>query len=86
MNNIIKKVSAFAIALTLLGTGTHISKPGNTLNAHAASAASGTCMHFIARHSWPDPIYTQLTHYVDYCPVCGMVFGGGKKVGPPPPF
>ena len=51
MKNIIKKISATAMAFTLLGTGTTVAKTINPKfdNSITASASADNCQHYITR-------------------------------------
>ncbi|WP_295086900.1 hypothetical protein [Ruminococcus sp.] len=81
MKNVIKKISAFAMAFTLLGTGSAISKSitpmsENTLITHA-SGGQESCMHDSVRidTGWVTLEYGYKYRTIrDYCPHCNFIF------------
>lgn len=85
MKNLLKKISAVAMAFTLLGTGTAISKnspkPTNTLTAHAEFAHNcssykyedntKTLINISLQPLAYEKIYYYYNHNVTKCAVCG---------------
>ncbi len=80
MKNVLKKVSAIAMALTLLGSGTAIAtkidpKSTNTITASAACQYHGKSYYYGSQrytYSWRGHQYYKLAKY---CSCCGGFLG-----------
>lgn len=78
MKNVIKKISAIAMAFTLFGTGSTIAKNNSTeskngLTASAAWCPAYNCQHYSVRVQ--DRVDGFTAYYTDMCIFCGTVFG-----------
>ncbi|WP_295094923.1 hypothetical protein [Ruminococcus sp.] len=58
MNNVIKKISAFAMAFTLLGTGTTIAKTVNPESFSIGITADAACSHNMPRATYSEWVGT----------------------------
>ena len=83
MKNIVKKISAIAMAFTLLGTGTFITK--NVSSNDTALVANAACSHTNVKRETYSYVYVEngwgkLYHTVtDYCPKCGYTFNSSTN-------
>ena len=69
MKNVLKKISAIALAFTLLGTGTTVTKKivpqfDNTITASAANINPTTCYHSTGRRITVHRIVTEIVPYL----------------------
>lgn len=83
MKKAIRKLSAIAMAFTLIGTGTVFAKSDRTANA-AYSCQPYQCQHYSIRVP-VGPVPNTCGHYWyynDQCIFCGTVFGTAKDLPP----
>ena len=71
MKHVLKKISAIAMAFTLLGTGTAISAKDSKNNELVATAANGNSEHFFKTWRWYE-IHGDYVYCYDclYCTSC----------------
>ncbi len=75
MKNIIKKISAIALAITILGGGTTISKNVSSKSNHTLTASAATCLHHGYRYksttNWVTYNYIEVRTVYIKCGSCG---------------